>query len=268
MAFITLIVILIFLPFTAGILYLCYLLFKAISHNLNSQNRHPDSPAVVTAMQDFAAEHNFIYKPQGNVSEFDTLLSSIEGNSKSVTNLIEGTTLNRSYRLFTFEMTVNNDSLTTTMLPNFQGRYLVHELRFNKALPSIYMDSPQNNFNTIRPLMQDYISLEGNFDQYFKTHIAKGYEVEGLQIMAPNIMSVLIDHLKIFDIEVSTSGSVFLYSTRFLSSITEINEEYSAALKLYTALTTILNTMTFTVAAGYPVKLNPRGWVGSGTTLG
>ena len=79
-------------------------------------------------------------------------------------------------------------------------RYL--QLRAPRALPHLVIDSLSNG--RLREFLAgaQRLSLEGNFDRYFASYAPKGYARDALELLTPDVMAVLIDHGKHWDIEV------------------------------------------------------------------
>ncbi len=70
----------------------------------------------------------------------------------------------------------------------------------------IVLDSSRNNTvgSNLRTdkLPKQRVKLEGNFSEYFKLYCNKGQQVIALQIVAPDIMAYILDHLTGADIEI------------------------------------------------------------------
>ncbi len=47
------------------------------------------------------------------------------------------------------------------------------------------------------------MSLEGDFNKYFKLSVPKGYEVKALEVFTPDVMATLIDKCKFFNVEIA-----------------------------------------------------------------
>lgn len=108
-----------------------------------------------------------------------------------------------------------------------------------RKLPRIILDSVSNEksllLHLINPLsvgpsgsLPDFIkghqqlSLEGNFDDYFRLYVPPGYEQDALYIFTPDVMAMLIDTLHTFDIEI-VDNILYIYQ-RGAFNLTDPNE--------------------------------------------
>jgi hypothetical protein len=80
------------------------------------------------------------------------------------------------------------------------------DIHLPKLLPHIYLDAYQNNRLGRRPEFvydkEDQISLEGNFDQYFKAYAPKQHKVLVLSILSPDVLEKLMTCVYKYDIEI------------------------------------------------------------------
>lgn len=97
-------------------------------------------------------------------------------------------------------------------------------IKLNRKLPHMVLDSKQNNDSLLKRTLSDgtqsllpsdfnrnqTLSLEGNFDQYFTLFAPKEYERDALYIFTPDFMSLLIDQVSQFDIEI-IDDQLFIY---------------------------------------------------------
>lgn len=91
-------------------------------------------------------------------------------------------------------------------------------IQISRKLPHIILDSKSNNFLGMSKLpagikRAQTLSLEGDFDKYFELYVPEGYERDALYIFTPDVMQVLVDDLKGFDIEI-LENQVYLYTSR------------------------------------------------------
>ena len=94
-------------------------------------------------------------------------------------------------------------------------------LKLDRVLPHILLDAKANNglFGTSTlPISFDraqVLSLEGDFDRYFTLYCPKDYERDALYVFTPDLLALLIDESRHFDVEI-VDDWMFVYSaTRF-----------------------------------------------------
>lgn len=92
-------------------------------------------------------------------------------------------------------------------------------ISLNRPMPHIILDAKSNNsFRKFTNLPISYqstqkISLEGDFDSYFTLYAPEGYNKDILYLFTPDVMAVLIDYGKDYDIEI-INQTMYLYSSR------------------------------------------------------
>lgn len=94
-------------------------------------------------------------------------------------------------------------------------------LKLDRALPHMVLDATANNglFGTSTlPISFDraqVLSLEGDFDRYFTLYCPRDYERDALYVFTPDLLALLIDESRHFDVEI-VDDWMFVYSaTRF-----------------------------------------------------
>ncbi len=58
------------------------------------------------------------------------------------------------------------------------------------------------------------ISLEGDFDRIFRAYAPRGYARDALYVLTPDVMAVLADHARAFDVEIVEDRAVFFRAER------------------------------------------------------
>ncbi|MEO7006810.1 MAG: hypothetical protein ABI275_04550 [Terrimesophilobacter sp.] len=90
-------------------------------------------------------------------------------------------------------------------------------LKLDQALPHMVLDARANNglFGTSTlPISFDraqVLSLEGDFDRYFRLYCPTGYERDALYVFTPDLLALLIDESRHFDVEI-VDDWMFVYS--------------------------------------------------------
>ncbi|MCS5716279.1 hypothetical protein NVV95_17160 [Herbiconiux sp. CPCC 205716] len=123
----------------------------------------------------------------------------------------------------------NYELLNSTMSntsPQFGG-YCA--LRLPVALPNILLrslDGPRRPLHTSAALPDSQVlSLEGDFDRYFRLYCPEGYERDALYLFTPDVMGRLVDHLRGLDVEI-VDDWLYLISARDL--VTDSAERWQA----------------------------------------
>lgn len=83
-----------------------------------------------------------------------------------------------------------------------------------RRLPHLVLDGKSNNFlgsNLPAAFARSQrLQLEGDFNRYFDLYVPAGYERDALYIMTPDIMALLIDDTKKYDLEI-VGNQLFIY---------------------------------------------------------
>lgn len=85
-------------------------------------------------------------------------------------------------------------------------QYNFARVSLSRNLPHLVLDAKSNNFFVSNLPSQfdasQRMSLEGDFDKYFSVYAPKGYERDALYVFTPDVMQVLADQGKDFDMEI------------------------------------------------------------------
>lgn len=91
----------------------------------------------------------------------------------------------------------------------------VIRLKLSRKLPHMVLDSTKNNDfgeNLAKSFRSNQkLSLEGDFDKYFTLYTPKQYERDALYVFTPELMSILVDQLSLYDIEI-IDDDLYLYN--------------------------------------------------------
>lgn len=112
--------------------------------------------------------------------------------------------------------------------------YTVAAFKSKHKLPHLFIDAKANGI-THRYSKDQRIQLEGDFNKYFSLYVPEMADVEALQILAPNVMQLLIDSGKDYDIEINgTLVTVFsegrLFNHKDLPNLLAFAETMHASL--------------------------------------
>lgn len=112
------------------------------------------------------------------------------------------------------------------------GEYTVLQLKFDADMPNLYL----------RPAIlpgipflskasgddPEYIRLEGDFSKVLSLDIQKGYEVEALEVLTPDVMEYLMDNCKNFSIEI-LNNHLYVYDGQALDTEAKLNALYDTS---------------------------------------
>lgn len=98
-----------------------------------------------------------------------------------------------------------------------QWRYLAVTLRV--PLPHLILDSTETN-GVLRNLpvhvtSRQRLSLEGDFDRWFRLYVPMGYERDALFVISPEVMAALVDHAHRYSIEILGDTVIFFAPETF-----------------------------------------------------
>lgn len=81
--------------------------------------------------------------------------------------------------------------------------YSVMRVTLPRKLPNVVFDSLEHQQRQFRMVFEgsQYIRLEGNFNKYFATYFGKGYTIDDLSFITPEVMEALLA-ARTYDIEI------------------------------------------------------------------
>ncbi|WP_053353970.1 hypothetical protein [Leucobacter musarum] len=137
------------------------------------------------------------------ISGTDWELGRITGGSRSATSVEQrgGFTVTKTVSVSTPERSRNIGYFAMT-LP--------------RRLPQMVLDARSNDrgpFSSLihRPSEHQALSLEGDFDRYFRLYAPAGYERDALFVFTPDVMALLIDETGDLDVEIR-DNRLFVYA--------------------------------------------------------
>ncbi|MEV7873201.1 hypothetical protein [Microbacterium sp. NPDC089188] len=108
--------------------------------------------------------------------------------------------------------TVSNGKNTTT------SRWGYIAIRLDVPLPHIVLDAMGNGVRLGLWERGQHLSLEGDFDRYFRLYCPTGYERDALYLFTPDVMARFIDNAAVLEVEI-VDDWLFLYSPTELSTL-------------------------------------------------
>lgn len=99
------------------------------------------------------------------------------------------------------------------------------KLRLPRRLPHMLLDATSNNASIFSNLpsifaAEQRLSLEGDFDTHFKLYAPKQYERDALYVFTPDVMQLLIDQARQYDIEI-VDDELYIYDAKSISLTSE-----------------------------------------------
>jgi hypothetical protein len=147
----------------------------------------------------FARANGLQYRYLSNAPSYPGVIFR-QGDSRTILNRLTSTN-GRYFDLGNFEYWMG----TARSRRVVRWGYLA--LRLDRKLPNMLLIAKQNQGlggsdlpGTFHP--DQVLSLEGDFDKYFTLYCPKHYETDALYIFTPDLMALLIDEARIFDVEI------------------------------------------------------------------
>jgi hypothetical protein len=143
------------------------------------------------------------------------------GYNRSLEDVVGGIFQNYPARFFNFNCVVGEGKSRHTIT------FTAAQIGYKATLPHIFLDAHHHYFteeaifSLKNPVENDkneeFLKLEGNFNKYFTLYAPKGYEIETLQILTPDIMQDLIEYSKNFSLEIYGSN-LYIYSRKVITN--------------------------------------------------
>lgn len=169
-----------------------------------------------TKLDKFANANGMIFSPSDANPNYPGSIFAI-GDSRKATNHFRSAT-DRYLDIGNYSYSTGSGKSRSTHHWGFMA------LQLDRKLPHMVLDSKANNglfggTNLPAYFKQDQVlSLEGNFDDYFRLYCPKQYERDALYVFTPDLMALLIDNAAPFDVEI-VDAWLFVYSaTPFASA--------------------------------------------------
>ncbi|RKE64722.1 hypothetical protein [Microbacterium sp. AG238] len=171
--------------------------------------------AVWYRLDRFARANGMSFEPQRPQPRLPGMIFS-QGSGRMASNLVRGDQPHfvefANYRYTTGS---GKNQQTHTW-----GYVAVH---LSTPLPHIVLDALGNNglFGSNLPVTFDrdqHLSLEGDFDRYFRLYCPRGYERDALYLFTPDIMARFVDNAAALDVEI-VDDWLFFYGKRDFSTL-------------------------------------------------
>jgi len=194
-----------------------FLLFLAVISPISFvQNKVRDE-----FMRQFADANGYQFSPTGDPTEFDGSIFQL-GDSRQVSDVIRATYLGCPIVLLRYRFHRGKAI----------GEYTVLQLQFDADMPDLFL---QPAILPGSPFMSktsgedaEYVRLEGDFSKVLSLDIQKGYEVEALEVLTPDVMEYLMDNCKNFSIEI-LNNHLYVYDGQALDTEAKLNALYETS---------------------------------------
>lgn len=192
------------------------------------------------------------YAPTADARSVTSRLLSV-GHSQRMTDVMSGMYEGHSLRIYDFARTIGYGKGSHTDF------YTVFELSFDKNLPEIGLYARGTDIfgldSTGSSADGQAVQLEGDFGQYFVLRAPKDYEMETRVIFQPDLMALLVDRFKQFDIELF-QNKLYLFRAP-LSTKEEFSRMYDLADALYDKLAPLVREVGSATPIPTPKPLLP-----------
>lgn len=163
----------------------------------------------------FARANGMTFEPRRADPPLPGMIFS-QGDSRVASNLVRGTQP-RFVEFANYRYTTGSGKNRST---HTWGYVAVH---LSTPLPHIVLDAVGNNgvFGSNLPVWfgrDQHLSLEGDFDRYFRLYCPAGYERDALYLFTPDIMARFVDHAAALDVEI-VDDWMFFYGKRDFSTL-------------------------------------------------
>jgi len=198
-------------PFYAAAVAIMYL--KKMSRNL--------------FMQRFALLASFDYQSEAPAESLDAPYLQM-GLNRSLQDIVSGTYQSYPLQFFNYNCVVGSGKSRHTIT------FTAARIGYKATLSRIFLDAHHHYFTEDAALSlntpfldknEEFIKLEGDFNKYFTLYAPKGYEIETLQILTPDIMEDLIAYSKNFSLEFYGSN-LYIYSRKVITSGKDLCQLY------------------------------------------
>ncbi|MDQ3076734.1 MAG: hypothetical protein M3Q63_01630 [bacterium] len=183
-------------------------------------------------LKNFAEKNGYTYNAQAvNLAETSTTYLKI-GHGQFIDKIILGTYGGFPLRIFTFHTTIGENKNAQLV------KFTVFELEFVGSTLNILIDAGKHPFPK-NVLQHQKLQLEGNFNDHFNLYISKGYHLETLQVLTPDIMEILIDTSKHFSLEF-IHNKLYIYADTELTNSVDMVYMYEFSHSILSKLAPVL----------------------------
>lgn len=176
-----------------------------------------------TFMRQFAVANGYNFQEDGDLAGHPGSIFSL-GHGGAATNVVSGRYLDRPIQLFNYHYTVGSGRNSHTYF------FTVFQVDFPAVLPRLFLHERGNMFAvdgmSVKIPDGQEVHLEGDFDNFFRLTVQKGFEIEALQIFTPDFMEKLRDEWRHTSLEF-VGNYIYLYKDLTLSTKKDLLTFYS-----------------------------------------
>ncbi len=170
--------------------------------------------------QQFGNSIGFTYTESADIATTSGKLFET-GHSKSIYDVLSGTYQDIPIRIFTFQFTIGSGKSSHTYY------YTVFEATMTGTVPDILLFSSKHS-SAISDFFSgdESLTLEGDFNKFFRLRVPKGFEQEAYQIFTPDVMANLIDKATEMSFEF-VGTKLYIYATEVVTNKIKLQNMFS-----------------------------------------
>lgn len=167
----------------------------------------------------FAADNKLVYQPAVTGIAHAGMFFQL-GHSRRVTHSLTGSLSNGgTFQFADYNYTTGSGKNQQTHTMSFI------RIQLERHLPHMVLDSMKNNMKLFGANMSNLpvsfkkdqvLTLEGNFNDYFKLYAPKEYERDALYVFTPDLMALFMDTIAVNDAEI-IDDQLYVYSSRTIT---------------------------------------------------
>lgn len=165
----------------------------------------------------------------------ETGLMFQEGNTRSISNEIEGILNNRHFRIFCYQFSIGSGKSRRVYY------YTVFAFKFNGSFPHIYLNNKNNSWSITTG---ERVPLPVEFENKFSLSAPKKYEVEALEIFTPNVLMSLLDDKFSYDVEF-VNQEILVFADGEINNFDQLEKRFNEALNLNDLMSEKLDKFKF-----------------------
>jgi hypothetical protein len=156
-------------------------------------------------IRQYAEANGFTYSEKGSLTPKDGSIFNHGGHSEEIIDMVSGSLNAAPFKFFHYIYVTGSGKNRTS------HHHSVMALDFKGKLPHVIVDSKSFTSLSFPYARDQLIELESNeFNRYFHLYVPKGYQVEALSILTPDVMAQLIDKSSLYDVEF-INNRVYIY---------------------------------------------------------
>lgn len=162
------------------------------------------------------------------------------GDMQSVVDVVSGKYHKIPFSLFFYNYITHNGGESRT------HKFTIFKFQVDSNTPNILLENKKHDFgeSLLKKIsLKVPLSLEGDFNNYFRLSVPKGHEIEALQIFTPDIMLDLEEKCRSLSLEI-IGDQLYLYKDSTVNSKEELYSFYECAKYFEDKLAPVLSRMT------------------------